>query len=372
MKRIICLVLIVALAAVLCLPVMAADIWFIAVDDSIPVTLTGSGVPFYYNSQLYIPYTSFDSDTLNVFSIYDSSQNILAMYNIDHRLTFDIDAGTVTNLAGDSASVAALSRNGTYYVPVFYVASYFGLGCSLLEGSGGYPIVRLTSGSEIYDNDKFITQSKALVESRASQYLSENPVTTSSQPQQSPVPSAQPTVSPQQPEVTVEEPEDPITVPDVALFLPGTSFDTVCDSLGSVPAVFTYTVDSLEGSDDEVRAILCAGYSIAIELDMSDLGHALEAASRFNQLLDEMSCTKTMLILGKNPTDHSVDALEQYGYRVWQNTVNAVGDFNVTEYEGRVSVFMPEPKATGVSYLVKFVIGYGGSFVDVRPTTDPF
>lgn len=384
MKRILCFLIIILITAALCVPAFAADIWFVAVDDSIPVTLTGGSVPFYYNNQLYVPYSAFDSDVLNVFSIYDSSQNILAMYNIDHRLTFDISAGTVTDFNGNTESTAALSRSGSIYVPVLYVSSYFGLGCNLLEGSGGYPIVRLTSGNEVYDNDKFITQSKTLVEYRVTQYLSE--------PETSPSPSAEvsrppeetisPGVSPP-PSVTVSPPvqdplpeqppeADPITAPDTALFLPGESFKSVSDSLGGAPAVFTYDADSLHGSDNNIRAILCAGYPIAMELDLSNVGHALEAAARFNDILDGMTNSKTMLVIAENATEEAVDALSQYGFKVWSNTVNAVGDFKITDYENSVSVFMPDPKPSGVSYLIKFVQYYGGSFIDVKLTTEPF
>ncbi len=380
MKRLLCFILIAVIIAALCLPAMAADIWFIAVDDSIPVTLTGGAVPFYYNSQLYVPYTAFDSDVLNVFSIYDSSQNILAMYNIDHRLTFDISAGTVTDFNGNTESTAALSRNGSIYVPVFYISSYFGLGCSLLEGSGGYPIVRLTSGNEVYDNDKFITQSKTLVEYRASQYLSESSPAVSVSP--SPVVSPSPEVSPSpsvpvSPEPQNEPPEeppeaDPITVPDVALFLPGESYENILASLGDAPAVFTYDYDSLKGSDDTVRAIICSGYSIAMELDLTDVGHALESAARFNTLLDGMTNSKTMLIVTKNASPEAINTLSKYGFKVWSNTVTAVGDFNITDFEGSVSVYVPEPKASPISYLVKFVLYYGGNFIDIKLTTEPF
>ena len=380
MKRILCFILIILLAVALCVPAMAADIWFIAVDDSIPVTLTGGSVPFYYNNQLYVPYSAFDSDVLNVFSIYDSSQNILAMYNIDHRLTFDINAGTVTDFNSNTESIAALSRSGSIYVPVYYVSSYFGVGCSLLEGSGGYPIVRLTSGNEVYDNDKFITQSKTLVEYRVSQYLSEpspspsveisQPPAVTQSPEVSPPVSVSPEVKDLPPELPTED--DPVTVPDVALFLSGESFDSVAPSLGYASAVFTYDIDSLHGSDDTVRAIICAGYPIAMELNLSDVGHALDTAARFNELLDGMTNSKTMLVIAKNATEEAVDALAQYGFRVWSDTVNAVGDFKISEYDGSISVFMPVPKPTGVSYLVKFVQYYGGSFIDVKLTTEPF
>ncbi len=384
MKRILCIFLIVLLAAALCVPAMAADIWFVAVDDSIPVTLTGGSVPFYYNNQLYVPYSAFDSEVLNVFSIFDSTQNILAMYNIDHRLTFDISAGTVTDFNGNTESTAALSRSGSIYVPVFYVSSYFGLGCNLLEGSGGYPIIRLTSGNEVYDNDKFITQSKTLVEYRVTQYLSEpstspspsvevsRPPEETTSPQVSPPPAV--TVSPDVQNPPPEQPPeiDSITVPDTALFLPGESFKTVADSLGNAPAVFTYDADSLHGSDNNIRAILCAGYPIAMELDLSDVGHALEAAAKFNDTLDGMTNSKTMLVIAENATEEAVDALSKYGFKVWSDTVNAVGDFKITDFEGSVSVFMPEPNPYGVAYLVRFVQYYGGNFVDVKLTTEPF
>ena len=64
-RRILSLLLIVAMLACLCVPVSAdGELFFVAVNDTIPLTL--SVFPTYSGGTLYVPYQVFDSQPCGV------------------------------------------------------------------------------------------------------------------------------------------------------------------------------------------------------------------------------------------------------------------------------------------------------------------
>lgn len=385
MKRIICLILVIALLLLPASVSAASDIWFIAVDDTIPLTLTGSQVPFYSGGSLYVPCSAFDSEVLSVFYKYDSSSSILSMYNNNNRLIFELDTGTVLLKDGTEKDIAALSKNGTIFVPVYFIASSFGISCTELEGSGGYPIIRLTTGNEIYDNDKFVTQSKNLVDARVSQYLS-SVQSQEPSPTPSPSPSAAvpPAVSPSpsippvadDPEDEPIESTDPeiITGVDCALFIDGSAYTELQSVLGDVPAVFTFTPDSLVNADKTVRAIITDGYDIALVLDLSDADSALGSLDSCNKSLRRMAMYKSMMVLPADDTidDEALQQLTSIGCQVWTNVVTADTSLDLTAYEASIAVCCPSITPGELDYFIKAAARIGSEFIEINYTSAPF
>ena len=59
-RRVFCALLALVLCVSLCTPILAdGDILFVAVNDSIPLTL--SALPYESSSGIYVPYTAFDA-----------------------------------------------------------------------------------------------------------------------------------------------------------------------------------------------------------------------------------------------------------------------------------------------------------------------
>lgn len=385
MKRFICLILVIALLLLPASVSAASDIWFIAVDDTIPLTLTGGQVPFYSGGSLYVPCSAFDSEVLSVFYKYDSSSSILSVYNNNNRLIFELDTGTVLLKDGTEKDIAALSKNGTIFVPVYFVASSFSISCTELEGSGGYPIIRLTTGNEIYDNDKFVTQSKNLVDARVSQYLSsvqsQEPTPT---PSPSPSATVPPTVSPR-PSVppAADDPEDePVESPapevitgvDCTLFIDGSAYTELQSVLGDAPAVFTFTPDSLVNADETVRAIITDGYDIALVLDLSDAESALGSLDSCNQSLRRMAMYKSMMVLPASDTidDEALQQLTSIGCQVWANVITADTSLDLTAYEASVAVYCPSITSGELDYFIKAAARIGSEFIEINYTSTPF
>ena len=168
------------------------DIYFVAIDDTLPFELSSSTMPFWDGGVLYVPYTAFDSSTLGVYASLDRSEWILSIYNSNHQLDFYINLMASYDGSGNYYEYKALMRNSTVFVPVGFVCAFFGLGCSYITQGTACPVVRITSGKQVYSDSTFITQAAAIISSRAQSYLGSN---TSAPPAVTPTVSPSPSVS---------------------------------------------------------------------------------------------------------------------------------------------------------------------------------
>ena len=96
LRRILSLLLIVAMLACLCVPVSAdGELFFVAVNDTIPLTLTV--FPTYSGGTLYVPYQVFDSQPCGVTPSYNQTRQTYVLFNRSRQMLFDLAAGTVSD-----------------------------------------------------------------------------------------------------------------------------------------------------------------------------------------------------------------------------------------------------------------------------------
>lgn len=82
-RRILSLLLIVAMLACLCVPVSAdGELFFVAVNDTIPLTLTV--FPTYSGGTLYVPYQVFDSQPCGVTPSYNQTRQTYVLLSLIH------------------------------------------------------------------------------------------------------------------------------------------------------------------------------------------------------------------------------------------------------------------------------------------------
>ena len=163
-KRMLALLLAAALcAAVLTPSARAAEIYFVAVDDSIPLTLPSSSAPYYSGGTLYAPYTVFNAAPGGVVPSYNAAEQKLVIFRRGARLIFDLAAGTVTDEEKNVTTLSTVSKNGVIYVPFMFCLSHFGLSYSSLTSASGYSILRITTGSEVYENALFVERAENLI-----------------------------------------------------------------------------------------------------------------------------------------------------------------------------------------------------------------
>ena len=144
-RRILSLLLIVAMLACLCVPVSAdGELFFVAVNDTIPLTLTV--FPTYSGGTLYVPYQVFDSQPCGVTPSYNQTRQTYVLFNRSRQMLFDLAAGTVSDESGSVSTANILYRSGILYLPLTFCASHFGLKTTMLESAGGYQVLRFTDG----------------------------------------------------------------------------------------------------------------------------------------------------------------------------------------------------------------------------------
>ena len=280
------LVCVLALALLLGLTTAASgaadDLFFVAVNDSIPLTIVGAK-PHYAATGLYVPYTVFDAAPGGVAQAYNASEQTLVLFTRAKRLVFDIGKDQMTDENGNTSSVLTIYKSGLLYIPLAVCAGYFGLSYSMLTSQSGCPVLRFTTGSEIYDDDMFLQKAENLIAYRIQTHEQE----------QTPG-STQPGTRPQTPQE--DEPQELVPV-----YLAVTNAAQMADALDTLQAkdlhaAFFLTAAELEADPLLACRILAAGHTLGLTVteDEPDVPQALHAA---NDALGAVVHTKTVLAL---------------------------------------------------------------------------
>lgn len=307
-KRLLSLALCAAiLATLLVIPAAGStNLAFIAVNDTIPQTLSGSELPIYANGAVYVPYTVFSA--VDIYPIYSASTNTISLTGRSKRLTYDLINGTVNDETNVTQAIPAVIRNGVIFVPVAFTANHFGVQCSLLSSQSGYLVVRLTTGVQVYDDSLFISKAENLIAYRVEQFEASQ-----KEPEQTEDPSvskpstgsgtSSSTTTTPKPTTPTEEEQDPATV-----YLAITGASTMDDALTllqqeSLPAVFFFTEAELLEQPDLARQVVVAGYGIGVAVEDQDDRPMEEALRAANNALDHALGCKSLLCLLPDTAD---------------------------------------------------------------------
>ena len=288
-RKIISILLCVALIVCLCPAVNATGIIFLAVNDSIPQSLTSATMPFYSNSLLYVPISLFDVAALNIVPFYDSAAGTFTVVNDSRMLIFDLNNSTMTNENGTVFTVQVISRGGTLFVPVIYCAYHFGFGISSLTSLGGYPVIRFTTGTQVYDDELFIEKANNLIEYRVGQYLGTGSEAV-------PTPDNE-TTHPQDPDDSDTTPDDdpPQTVTQPAnIYLAITNAAHMDEALNALNAIgmrgaFFFTESEIRANSGLILQLFVSGHTIGLIADGSE--------TAANEALDRLLHTKALCSL---------------------------------------------------------------------------
>ena len=301
-QKLLCLLLALTLLFSLA-PAAGAEgsLFFVAVNDTIPVTLTA--LPYTSGGVVYVPYTAFDARPGGVVSAYNATAQTFVLFTKDSRLVFDLASGETSDENQSISTQTTLFRNGLLYIPLVFCASHFGLKVSMLESQDGYPVLRFTTGSEVYDDSLFIEKAENLIAYRATQQA----------------PASDPADHPQHPdaaEQTPSEPPEEITPATVYLAFQNAEFmqenaELLADH--QLRGTFFLTAAEIQENPELVRDLYAQGHilGITIPADTADRDAALAEA---NDALDEVLNFRTLLVL--LPEDAEADGLA--GHRVFE------------------------------------------------------
>jgi len=313
-RRSLCALLLFALLLGLCPGAGAAadgsDIIFLALNDSMPYTLSSGTMPYWSGGQLYVHSTTFDITSINLSASYNASNMTLLIYSGTGRrsLTFYLSEGYVQTQSGATEEVTAAMRGDQVFLPLDYCAGFFGLGVSYLTSLEGWPLVRLTTGAQVWEDSFFIEQANKLINDRAEKYMDSfkppvtpPPAVIEPQPPTPVVPPvSDPVIIPQDPVVEPDPPEDePVKEPDpveepeqppLTVYPALVGIDAVESAMDllAVQRMAVYLeADEILDHSDLVRQLYGAGHSIGV---MGDLDAA-------NDALDLVLCRRSLMTL---------------------------------------------------------------------------
>ena len=284
----------------------ASDLAFVAVNETIPVTLSGGELPFYSGGMLYIPYTVFNAVSLNFYPSYQPGDKTLTLFSRSSRLVFDLTAGSVTDEEKVTQPIPAIASGGTVFVPAAFCATHFGVQTSVLTSQSGYTVIRFRTGSEIYDDSLFIEKAESLISYRVSQYQESTKPTTPSTPSTDPTPSTPVTPSTPDEEDSQEQPPARVCL----AIIDAVSMDSALDILSAeqAEATFFLTAEEILTHQDLVRRIAAQGHTIGLRVPAEEDPAA--ALAWGNEALDQVLKSKTLLALV--PEELDTTAVEPY------------------------------------------------------------
>jgi len=270
----------------------AVTLWFVSVNETIPLTMTGDSEPFYSGDKLYIPYTAFNANPGNVVQSYNVNLKTLSLFTRYKRLVYNLATDTVTDEDEKESSVKPIYRNGVLFIPAD-CAAHFGLSVSLLYSASGYPVLRFKTGSQVYTDEEFIEHAENVITYRAEN--TDAPSTGSTTP-------GTPQVKPP------NEPEIPPVTYYLAFHGEGVS-EANLNALREQEALaaFYLTEAQILQQPELVRAIYEAGHTIGVTLSAQEAIPA-DALRRANEALDRVIFCKTLMAMlqeGQILTDQS-------------------------------------------------------------------
>lgn len=274
----------------------SSSLWFVAVNDTIPLSYSGDTAPYFSNGVLYIPYTAFNASPGGVVISNNTDQNTLVLFTRTKRLVYDLTENTVEDEDNNVSAVAVAYRNGTLFIPAS-AASHFGLSVSLLASQSGYLVLRFTNGTQVYDDDLFVEKAEKLISYIVEQ--EENAVVSDPSNEESTV---VPPVTEQPPPET-----EPATV--YLAFAGDAVSKTTLELLeaNSLRAAFFLTDEQFTLQTDLVRSIYAAGHTIGLTANYPDTDYATALSEANSAMQRALFCQSLFVLVPEAATEDFTD-----------------------------------------------------------------
>jgi len=260
------------------------SICFVAMNDTIPLSLKGGAAPYYTSGVLYLPYTAFEISPNGVAATYNSEKNTFVMFNANETLIFDLEEDLYRDKRDREYPVDVVFRSGMLYVPA-KVASHFGLSVTMLNSRAGYPIIRFTNGEQVYDDGMFVAQAENLINRAAQEYAAELDKQKPGEYTQTEMP-------------IEEEPEERGPIEVYLAFKGDAVSQNTLEKLTEkeIHAAFFLTEEQILMDADLIRAIYAAGHTIGITVSPDETDPAA-ALLRANDAMDRVLFCRSVIAM---------------------------------------------------------------------------
>ena len=299
-KRIVALLMLMIFLMALAPGVQGSNaVFFVGVNDSVPMYLPGSDAPYYKGNLLYVPYTVFNSGVGGIAISYNVDKGNLVLFTRAKRLVYDLTAGTVTDEADKVGKVEVVHRNGILFIPVQRAATHFGLSVTMLTASTGSTVLRFTDGSQTLDDATFIRKAQTLIsiileQEGGGQSTGEGQGGSGQQTEQ-------------------QTPNGPKSV-YLAFAADAVSEQTLKDPASmNIYAAFFLTEEQIAQNPELVREIYASGHQIGLTIDADETAPET-ALQQANEALDRVLFCKSLMVL----LPGGAEDLPQYAvFREW-------------------------------------------------------
>lgn len=288
----------------------APTVYLLAANDKM-CDLPNNALPISVNNTVYVPYTLFDKNATGTdlgvyYGIRQDRGTILNLYSLNGNLVFNIDQNTCTDRDGNLLGFRAVIRNNIPYVPIAAVSSFFGLQYSYLTTDDRGILIRVCNSSARLSDAVFLTSASSAMLTRY------NAILQSMEPEPTPTPTPTP----------VPTPTPPVSREHVRVYLAVDASDATQDLtelLGTTPALFLFTVESLTAQSDLIRKAVGLGHSVGLRLTATDADTALAELERGNALLEHIARIRARIV---SAPKELTDTLTAAGQSCWTPNVS--------------------------------------------------
>ncbi len=309
--------------------VKAADVYFMAVNDTL-LDLNSFDMPTLINGTVYVPYTMLSTSStgvnLGVWATYSPVNNSVLVYSNRSQLIFDMAAGVTYDSNGQYYSEQAVLRNSAVYIPIVRVCSVFSeISCSVMSTSYG-SMVRVCSSNAVLGDEAFVSAAENMMRSALTSYEQAN------QEQEIPrEPDPEPSMEPDV-ELDPESEEDvPGIGSDAAVYLGFLQGDegNLAAAASILEAqnrqgIFFLTADQMIQQDDYVRELIGRGQFIGLCPTSDSEEEILKEVEQAQSALSAVAHCRLSVVLADGFSEECIEQVEEKGCVCWFTTADGL------------------------------------------------
>jgi len=268
-------------------------VYFTAANEQ-RMELTGSTMPFWSGSTLYVASSLFQGTDLGVNYVKNSAMGLAVLYTTKTDLRFDLVHRKVYDKDGNAYAGRAIERRGVVFVPLDLVCRYFGLTWTYNE-TNLVPLIRVKSSRAVLDDRNFIDAATQQMTSRYEAYEK--------------LVGQQGIGDDRPPAYAVEGQKVCLVIESV------TAADTLAavELLGEVQATFLLTAEQM-AQGDLVRCLVAKGHGIALRAVGTDAESVATELEQGRDLLLQAACSWLNLVWYEGE-ENIAPLLEEMGCR---------------------------------------------------------
>lgn len=293
-------------------------IYLVGINDTVMLGLINDTyMPVRRMGVIYVPYTILDNEELGLSYALNKTDGTFTIFNRRQTLIFYTTGDGARDKEGNTYSDRVFARNGNIYIPLRFVASFFGMTYSFYNipmAEGILPIARIRNDRSQLTDGQFGSAVATLAAQPVAQYVASHatpsPSSTVATPSPTPTPTRTPSViAPSSPEPTPSSTPQRLTFSLAFTATNGSGFSDILNILeqNGCSALFFFSPEDLKTRDSDVRAAAAKGHQIGLILSENDPDSDF---SEGNRLLKHIIRSETLQV-------YSTSSISSENGRFW-------------------------------------------------------